>query len=33
MTLNLQSRSATSNIRQQTATRTIFFLAGLGMSA
>jgi len=33
MTLNLQSRSAASNIRQQTATRTIFFLAGLGMSA
>lgn len=33
MTLNLLSRSATQNIRQQIATRAIFFLAGLGMSA
>jgi len=33
MTLNLLSRSATHNVRQQIATRMIFFLAGLGMSA
>jgi len=33
MTINLLSRGATENVRQQIATRMIFFLAGLGMSA
>jgi len=33
MTLNLLIRGATENVRQQVATRIIFFLAGLGMSA